>query len=47
MYELLGTDDQHKELKLYPGGHGLSGLFNKQIYKDVLDWLDLYLCPVE
>jgi formylglycine-generating enzyme required for sulfatase activity/dienelactone hydrolase len=47
MYELLGTDDQHKKLKLYPGGHGLFGLFNKQICKDVLDWLDLYLGPVE
>jgi len=47
MYELLGTDDQHKKHKLYPGGHGLFGLFNKQILKDVLDWLDLYLGPVE
>lgn len=47
MYELLGTDDQHKEHKLYPGGHGLFGLFNKQILKDVLDWLDRYLGPVE
>jgi formylglycine-generating enzyme required for sulfatase activity/cephalosporin-C deacetylase-like acetyl esterase len=47
MYELLGTDDQHKEHKLYPGGHGLFGLFNKQILKDVLDWLDHYLGPVE
>ncbi|TKJ33437.1 MAG: hypothetical protein CEE38_20770 [Planctomycetes bacterium B3_Pla] len=47
MYELLGTDDQYKELKTYPGGHGLFGLFNKQILKDVLDWLDLYLGPVE
>jgi formylglycine-generating enzyme required for sulfatase activity/dienelactone hydrolase len=47
MYELLGTDDQHKELKTYPGGHGLFGLFSKQICKDVLDWLDHYLGPVE
>jgi cephalosporin-C deacetylase-like acetyl esterase len=47
MYELLGTDDQHKEHKLYPGGHGLFGLFNKQILKDILDWLDHYLGPVE
>jgi len=47
MYELLGTDKQHKELKLYPGGHGLFGLFSNQICKDVLDWLDHYLGPVE
>ena len=47
MFEFLGTDEQHKELKLYPGGHGLFGLFSKQICKDVLDWLDHYLGPVE
>jgi dienelactone hydrolase len=47
MYELLGTDDQHKKFKLYPGGHGLFALFNKQIIKDVLDWLDHYQGPVE
>ncbi|MHC4175067.1 MAG: SUMF1/EgtB/PvdO family nonheme iron enzyme, partial [Planctomycetota bacterium] len=47
MFELLGTDDQHKEHKLYPGGHGLFGLFNKQILKDVIDWLDHYLGPVD
>jgi len=47
MYKLLGTDEQHKKLKPYPGGHGLFALFNKQILKDVLDWLDHYLGPVE
>jgi fermentation-respiration switch protein FrsA (DUF1100 family) len=47
MYERLGTDKQHKKLIPYPGGHGLFGLFNKQIRADVLDWLDLYLGPVE
>ncbi len=47
MYELLGTPEGHKEHKLYPGGHGMYGLFYKQILKDVLDWLDLYLGPVE
>jgi serine/threonine protein kinase/formylglycine-generating enzyme required for sulfatase activity/dienelactone hydrolase len=46
MYELLGTDDEHKQHKLYPGGHGLLGLFSKQIRGDVLDWLDSYLGPV-
>jgi cephalosporin-C deacetylase-like acetyl esterase len=47
MFELLGTDDQHKEHRKYPGGHGLFALFSKQIRADVLDWLDHYLGPVE
>jgi dienelactone hydrolase len=46
MYELLGTPNEHKKHKLYPGGHGLLGLFSKQIRSDVLDWLDRYLGPV-
>jgi serine/threonine protein kinase/dienelactone hydrolase len=47
MYELLGTPDEHKEHKQYPGGHGEFGLFYKQIRKDVLGWLDRYLGPVD
>jgi hypothetical protein len=47
MFELLGTPDEHKEHKLYPGGHGLFGLFGRQIRGDVLGWLDRYLGPVE
>jgi dienelactone hydrolase len=47
MYELLGIPNEHKEHKLYPGGHGLLGLFSKQIRSDVLDWLDRYLGPVD
>jgi serine/threonine protein kinase/formylglycine-generating enzyme required for sulfatase activity/dienelactone hydrolase len=47
MYELLGTDDEHKQHKLYPGGHGLGSLFSKQIRGDVLYWLDRYLGPVD
>jgi dipeptidyl aminopeptidase/acylaminoacyl peptidase len=46
MYELLGTPNEHKEHKLYPGGHGFLGLFSKQIRGDVLTWLDRYLGPV-
>ncbi len=46
MFELLGTADVDKEHKLYPGGHGLLGLFMKQIRGDVLGWLDCYLGPV-
>jgi len=47
MYELLGTADEHKKHKLYPGGHGAFGLFYEQIRGDVLAWLDLYLDPVD
>ena len=46
MYKLLGTNDEHKQRKLYPGGHGLSALFGKQVREDVLGWLDRYLGPV-
>ncbi|MFC1793995.1 SUMF1/EgtB/PvdO family nonheme iron enzyme, partial [Planctomycetota bacterium] len=47
MYEFLGTPEAHKKHQVYPGGHGLIGLFRKQIRDDVLDWLDRYLGPVE
>jgi len=47
MYEFLGTPEAHKKHQVYPGGHGLVGLFRKQIRDDVLDWLDRYLGPVE
>jgi len=46
MYELLGSSNENKEHKLYPGGHGMFGLFSKQIRGDVLAWLDRYLGPV-
>ena len=46
MYKLLGTNDEHKQRKLYPGGHGLSALFGKQVREDILGWLDRYLGPV-
>ena len=31
---------------LYPGGHGLNGLFGREIRGEVLGWLDRYLGPV-
>jgi len=46
MFKLLGTLDKDKDHKVYPGGHGLLGLFSKQIRGDVLGWLDRYLGPV-
>jgi len=47
MYEFLGTPEAHKKHQVYPGGHGLLGLFRKQIRDDALDWLDRYLGSVE
>jgi len=46
MFELLRTRNKDTDHKLYPGGHGLFGLFSKQIRGDVLGWLDRYLGPV-
>jgi len=47
MYEYLGTSKAHKKHTIYPGGHGLLGLFTTQIKEDVLTWLDHYLGPIE
>lgn len=47
MYEFLGTPEAHKKHKVYPGGHGLLGLFSDQIRNEVVEWLDRYLGPVE
>jgi len=47
MYELLGTADENKEHKIYPGAHGFLSLFRRQIEGDVLGWLDRYLGPVD
>jgi dienelactone hydrolase len=47
LYERLGTPKEHKEHKVYPGGHGIYALFHQQIQADVLAWLDRYLGQVE
>ena len=47
MFELLGTPNGDKEHRVYPGGHGLFGLFSRQIRGDVLGWLDRYLGPID
>ncbi|MFC1633433.1 protein kinase [Planctomycetota bacterium] len=47
MYEFLGTPEEHKEHRIYPGGHGLLGLFTRQIKGDILRWLDRYLDPID
>jgi dipeptidyl aminopeptidase/acylaminoacyl peptidase len=46
MFDLLGTPPEHKKHVLYPGGHGLNGLFGREIRGEVLGWLDRYLGPV-
>ncbi|MHC4681676.1 MAG: bifunctional serine/threonine-protein kinase/formylglycine-generating enzyme family protein [Planctomycetota bacterium] len=47
MYEFLGTPDENKAHRVYPGGHGVMGLFRKQMRGDILGWLDRYLGPVD
>ncbi len=44
MFDLLGTPDEHKVLKLYETDH--IPPMNDSI-KEILAWLDRYLGPVE
>lgn len=46
LFRSLGTPGRDKKHILYPGGHGMIGLFRKQIQKDIRDWLDRYLGPI-
>jgi dienelactone hydrolase len=46
MFKLLRLGNADTQHRLYPGGHGLLGLFSKQIRGDVLGWLDRHLGPV-
>jgi len=45
-YQLLGTANEHKLHKLYPGGDEFYGLFLEQAQRDILDWLDCHLGSV-
>ena len=47
LYRNLGTPEEHKDRRLYPGGHGTFALFYDQISADVLSWLDRYLGHIE
>jgi dienelactone hydrolase len=47
LFEWLGTSKADKRHKLYPGGHGIIGLYRSEIRADVRNWLDRYLGPVE
>ena len=44
MFDLLGTPDEHKELKLYETDHIPP---RKEFIKEILAWLDRYLGPVK
>ncbi len=44
MFDLLGTPDEHKELKLYETDH-LAPMVD--FIKETLAWLDRYLGPVQ
>ena len=44
LYELLGTPEEHKKLALYPTDH-IPPM--NDVVREVLDWLDEYLGPVE
>jgi len=45
MFDMLGTPDEHKRLVLLDGGHVPSS--PNEVIRAVLDWLDLYLGPVD
>jgi len=44
MFDLLGTPDEHKELKLYETDHFVP---RNELIKEILAWLDRYLGPVK
>jgi serine/threonine protein kinase len=45
MFDLLGTAAEHKRLVLLDGGHVPAS--TNEVIREVLDWLDLYLGPVD
>jgi serine/threonine protein kinase/formylglycine-generating enzyme required for sulfatase activity len=45
MFDMLGTPDEHKRLVLLDGGHVPNS--TNDVIRHVLDWLDLYLGPVD
>ena len=47
LFNFLGTAAEHKVHKIYPTGHGVSGPYREQKQRDILEWLDKYLGPVE
>ena len=46
MYNMLGTPEEHKRHKVFESGHAAPKPRNESI-REVLDWLDRYLGPVD
>jgi hypothetical protein len=44
LFQMLGTPEKDKKHLLYDGDHGIAGQMD--VTKDMLDWLDRYLGPV-
>jgi cephalosporin-C deacetylase-like acetyl esterase len=44
MFEMIGTPDEHKELKLFESDHVIP---KTELVRETLDWLDRYLGPVD
>jgi len=44
MFDLLGTPEEHKDLKMYETDHFIP---RNELIKETLNWLDLYLGPVK
>ena len=46
-FHLLGTPPEHKRHVILTGGHYIIGQQRSQVVREVLDWLDRYLGPVD
>ena len=47
MYEFLGTSAADKKHQVYPCGHSVLSLYSDDVRRDIADWLDRCLGPVE
>ena len=47
MFSLLGTPEEHKRHVIFDTGHAVLRLRRGRAFKEMLDWLDRYLGPIE
>lgn len=47
MFSLLGTPDEHKKHVVFDAGHAVLARYRGRAFKEMLDWLDRYLGPIE
>ena len=47
MFSLLGTPEEHKRHVVFDTGHAVLRLHRGRALKEMLDWLDRYLGPIE